>query len=113
MILETGDRVLIAHRRLFADDPCRFFLGIVDGYEAGVARITGNSWVRDPIQGSLARKEDERTKVISLSSGSLLVYQLPRSLDPSKVEIVHDTDAQLYLADGNGFRMDLSERLHG
>ena len=37
MILETGAKVLIAHRRLFEGDHGRYFTGVVEGYEGGLA----------------------------------------------------------------------------
>ena len=33
MLLEPGDKILVAHRRLFERDVVRFFLGSVDAYE--------------------------------------------------------------------------------
>jgi hypothetical protein len=43
MMLKEGDKILIAHRRLFEKDDVRFFVGRVDAYEAA----TGHSYVRD------------------------------------------------------------------
>jgi hypothetical protein len=36
MLLKTGDKILIAHPRLFESDQDRFFVGQVEDYEAGV-----------------------------------------------------------------------------
>ena len=74
MVLESGDKLLIAHRRLYEKDEMRFFVGHIDGYEAGIARLTGHSYVRDPIGGTMLEKSDLRTKILSLASGTLLVY---------------------------------------
>ena len=74
MLLQPDDKLLVVHRRLFERDGSRFFVGRVDGYESGIVRLTGFTFVRDPIGGAVSRKSDPRTKLFSLSSGTLLVY---------------------------------------
>ena len=78
MLLNEGDKILVAHRRLFARDEARFFLGRVDAYEAGVVKVTGHSYVRDMFAGKMLEKAELRTKLLSLSSGTLMVYLLPK-----------------------------------
>jgi hypothetical protein len=108
MILETGLPVLIFHRRLYEGDHMRHFLGVVEGYEAGVARVTGHTWVRDAYTGEFLRKNDARTKLISLSSGTLIAYQLPSTVDLDSVRI-ETSGAEVCVVDDSDFRMDLSE----
>ena len=110
MILEPGSKVLIAHRRLFDSDSGRFFIASVDAYEAGIARVTGHTWVRDTTFGKFQRKPAGVTKVISLSSGSLIVYALPDSLDLTSAMFVQN-GSSLALCDGRGFEMDMSESI--
>ena len=112
MILEAGSKVLLAHRRLFESDSVRFFVGVVDDYEAGMARITGHTWLRDGYRGIFTKKSDGRTKVISLSSGTIIVYQLPSTVQMSSLRF-DISEGTLLLEDGEGFRMDLSEGTHG
>jgi hypothetical protein len=80
MILKEGDKLLVAHRRLFEGDECRFFVGRVDAYEDGVVKATGRTFVRVVTGGRVIEKPEERTKILSLSSGTLMVYQLPESV---------------------------------
>ena len=47
MILNPGDKILVVHRPLFEADTARYFLGLVDAYEAGIAKVVGTSWVKD------------------------------------------------------------------
>ena len=112
-VIHEGEVVLIVHRRLFTDDQPRFFVGVVDAYDGGVARITGYTWRRDPhVNGAWRRKPDLRTKIASLTSGTLMVYSLP--LGPERigeVELFSSGDGSLLLRDGQGFQMDLSERM--
>ena len=108
MILKEGDLILVAHRRLFEKDDARFFVGRVDGYDSGVVRATGHSHVRDPMSGKMVDKADARTKILSLSSGTLIVYQLPGELDFEAMKFVIE-ERRLILTDGKAFRMNLME----
>lgn len=111
MLLKHGDKLLIAQRRLYEKDELRFFIGHVDEYESGIVKLTVHSYVRDPIGGSIIEKSDARTKILSLASGTLLVYQLPDDLDLDKAEFkVLDTHSSL--TDNEEFTMNLTEHPH-
>jgi hypothetical protein len=112
MILVQGDKVVIVHRRLFADDHARFFVGLVDGYEAGIAKVRGNTWIFDTFSGRLARKNDARTKIFSIASGTLMVYQLASDVELSSLRFETARDDKLVLTDGKGFSADFSESEH-
>lgn len=111
MLLKEGNKILVAHRRLFDKDVIRFFIGLVEAYEAGVVKATGHSYVRDPMGGHVVEKADKRTKILSLSSGTFIVYQLPDgvSLDALKFS---EVEGHLLLTDGKGFTMNLTETTH-
>ena len=108
MILEPGSIVLLSHRRLFESDHSRYFLGTVDGYEDGVASVTGYTWIRDAYLGHYVRKDDVRTKIVSLSSGTVIVYRLPDSVRVPAARI-ESQDTSTVLTDYAGFTMDLTE----
>jgi hypothetical protein len=108
MILEPGHKILVTHRRLYDTDHGRFFTGVVEGYEAGIARITGHTWVFDNYRGAFQRKEDPRTKIVSLSSGTVIVYQLPEAVDLDSLSVVVEKTG-VSLRDRRGFSMDLTE----
>ena len=108
MLLTSGSKVLIVHRRLFEKDHERFFIGEVDGYEDGIVRVRGYTWLRDLYAGGFFRKGGARTKILSLSSGGFLVYELPQKLDVDEAAICFEGDDQVVLR-GGGFEMDLSE----
>ncbi len=103
MLLKEGDKVLVAQWRLFEKDEVRFFVGRIDAYEAGIVKTTGHSYVRDMMGGRLIEKAEERTKILSLSSGTLLVYQLPGDVVIESLKFVV-TNGQLSLTDGKGSR---------
>lgn len=108
MILKSQDRVLVAHRRLFKGDDTRYFIGFVDAYGDGVARVTGYTWVRDSASGDFFRKDDERTKLVAIAAGTVIVYQLPESVDMGALTMKFEPNG-LFLEDGDDFRMNLSE----
>jgi hypothetical protein len=112
MLLKPGDTVLVAHRRLFKGDGVRFFIGRVDAYEAGVVKATGHSYTWDVLRGAMVQKTDERTKLLSLSSGALLVYQLPADVEPTRFTFL-EQDGHLALSSPTGYTMNLAEFTHG
>jgi len=110
-MLENGDKLLVAHRRLFQADQPRYFLGEVIAYETGLAKVRGFSFVRDQLESGFIRKDDLRTKFVSLSSPSVIVYQLPHETDVTAVHIQF-RDSELNLTDGKHLNMNLTEIAH-
>ena len=51
----------------------------------------------------------QRTKLMSLTSGTLIVYELPATVEITKVVLKADTKGAPELTDGDTFHMDLSE----
>ena len=103
----------MAHRRLFADDSPRFFTGVVEHYEQGIARVRGHSWLRDPVRGDVAKKGDQRVKLVALGSGTLLVYLLDEDVDMDRLRFDRGSGQEIVVHDGSGFEMDLTERRVG
>ena len=108
MILEVGNKLLLVHRRLFKEDLVRFFVGTVDYYQAGITKITGYSFARNPVTGEVRRKDDARTKLVALTSGTFLAYQLPTELQVDKVQFHLESDERLIIRESE-WEMDLSE----
>jgi len=108
-MLEAGDKVLIAHRRLFEKDQPRCFVGSVLAYDAGLVKVHGYSFARNLMSGALLRKDDTRTRILSILSGSFLVYQLPKE---TKLDQVHFEmrGTESFLTDGGSLTMNMSER---
>ena len=111
-MLELGEKLLIVHRRLFEMDSPRFFVGEVQVYESGIAKIKGYTFVKDVFSGNMKKKPDLRTKVVSIVSGTLIVYQLPVNVLLDSVIFSLDQDGGLVLTDGGGYSMDMSELVH-
>jgi hypothetical protein len=62
--------------------------------------------------GNMKKKSDLRTKIMSIVSGTLIVYQLPVIVLLDSVIFNLDQDGGLVLTDGEGFSMDMSEATH-
>ena len=108
MILQEGDKLLIVHRRLFENDHARFFVGQVDGFEMGIARMTGYTFGWDAISKNFNRKQDIRTKLFPISSGTMIAYCLPIELSV-ECATPETTDTGLYLMCPPEFSLNLSE----
>lgn len=111
MILIAGNKVLIVHRKLFPEDATRYFIGTVEGYESGTAKVTGHSFGRDQMSGEVLRKSEARTKIFSIASGTLIVYQLPDETNLSKTKFTHEKDGRISLSDGKNLFLDLTENI--
>ncbi len=110
MLFEPNAKVLIAHRRLFAEDSERLFFGEVLACESGIAKIRGYTFLPDAYRGGFARKDEARTKVVSIASGSVLVYELPANVQLDNLR-AETTGLFTRVTDGAGFQIDLSEHM--
>lgn len=112
MIIPAGSKILVCHRRLFHDDSPRYFLGVANAYENGMASVTGFTWIRDQINGKFQKRTDSRTKVMSLSSGTLICYILPDEVDVEVAEFLQNGN-KIWLKDlASGFCMELTEGIY-
>jgi hypothetical protein len=107
-VLKQGDKVLVAHRRLFDGDEVRYFAGIVESYDAGVFRATGWTFLQDATTKMLFKKEDVRTKLYSLASGTVMVYSLPDDVELGHLRF-EGRDGTLVLTDTQNLHMNMSE----
>ena len=110
-MLESGNVVLVAHRRMFAAEEPRYFLGQVIEFADGLAKVGGYTFVRDVSSGTFGRKDDLRIKILSIASPGLIVYQLP---DTTDVQATHfeTIGSECYITDGKALRVNMSENLH-
>ena len=108
MVLKPGDKVLIVHRRLFEKDSVRFLLGAVEEYDAGIAKVTGFTFTRDKMTAHVQKKDDARTRIVAIGSGTVLVYLLTGDPQIDKLRFVQ-AGSKIELVDGSGFKMDVTE----
>ena len=112
MVLRSGDKLLIVHRRLFDKDQSRLFIGRVEEYDAGLVKVAGRTFVRDPLSGEYVGRADTRIKILALSSGTLIVYQLPQNTQLENIQFILDSSGGITMTDGNVLSMDISEIPH-
>lgn len=111
MIFNDGDAVLISHRRLFERDEPRFFVGRLLAREGSLLKVEGYTFVRDLSNGHIIKKEEKRTKVLSLDSPGHIVYELPSDIDIDNTDILSG-NGDAFLVDGARPLVNLSERTH-
>lgn len=111
MIVELGDTVLVSHRRMFQHDEARFFVGKTIACDRELLKLEGFSFVRDLSSGHVIRKDEQRTKLLSLASPGYIFYQLSGDIDVSRVTVKNES-GDLFLVDGKRVLMNLSERSH-
>lgn len=108
MILHPGEKIHVIHRRFIEQESRRHFVGVVEAYEGGLARVTGFVWTVDPTKFAFMRRPDQRTRIISLVSGDVLVNVLPSSVDLEKIVYKQDKKG-VRVTDGSDWHLDLSE----
>lgn len=108
MILKKGEKVHIIHRRHFEKESHRHFVGTVDCYEEGVARVTGYVFTVDAAKFAFIRRPDPRTRLVSIVSGEVLINILPSSVDLDKVVYRHENRG-VRVTDGSAWHLDISE----
>ena len=108
MILNKGEKIHVIHRRHFDKDPHRHFLGIVDDYENGLARVSGHIFTVDFVKFNFFRRPEPRTRILALHSGDLLINILPASVDLDKVHYKTE-DRSVRVTDGSDWFMDISD----
>src|SRR4051812_45429456 len=108
MILQNGEKIHVIHRRNFETDPHRHFVGIVDSYENGLARVTGHIYTVDMVKFSFFRRAEQRTRIISLNTEDVLVNVLPESVQLEKI-IYKQEKSSVRVTDGSDWHMDISD----
>ena len=108
-MLDSGDKVLVVHRRLFEKDATRYFVGEVLVYDSGIAKVRGYTFVKDMFTGNMQKKSDLRTKLLAIVSGTLIVYSLPSTLPLETLYVCLNQNGGLVLTDNQEFSMDISE----
>ena len=108
MILKPQEKVHVIHRRFFPKEAHRHFIGVVEYYENGIARVTGHVFTVDRIKYTFMRRPEVRTRILAVASGDLLINVLPPQVDLEKVYYKQEKKA-LRVTDGSDWHLDLSE----
>ena len=106
-IIARGEIIHVLHR--FDRELKRHFVGRVECWQDGVARVSGYVFVVDDSSTQIfVKRPDIRTKLVALCDGELLINILPAAV---RLEDVHyeTIEHRLYLTDGKKWKMDLKE----
>jgi hypothetical protein len=108
MILKQGEKIHVIHRRRYEREPHRHFVGIVEAYESGLARVNGHVYTVDTVKSAFFRRPDKRTRILAIGSGDLLVNVVPPEVDLEK--IVYKLEKKsVRVTDGSDWYLDISE----
>ena len=107
-ILQPGEKLHVIHRRRLEREPHRHFVGTVEAYENGVARVSGYVYTVDTVKSAYFRRPDKRTRILAISSGDLLINVLPAHVDLDKV-IYKLEKKSVRVTDGSDWYLDISE----
>jgi len=108
MLLKLGEIVHLIHHRRFERDVRRHFIGVIEGYELGLARLNGYAFVTDDMnKHEFVRRPDRRTKIAALASGNLIVNVIPAGVEIAKIRY-ELRDRRLVVTDGS-WEMDIKE----
>lgn len=108
MILAKGEKVHIIHRRTLEHEPHRHFVGEVDDYQNGVARVVGYLYTVDREVGGYVRRPQKRIRIISIASGDTFVNVIPDSVDLENITYQQEKKA-IRVSDGSDWYLDISE----
>ncbi len=111
IFLQPGDKVLISHRRLFERDKTRYFVGTVLGFNEtnGLLKVEGYSITLPIGTSTFHKKASPNTKIISLTSGNFIAYQLHGEMDVETATIKFQEGGLVLLEDREGNYLDLTE----
>lgn len=108
MILRSGEKIHVIHRRFYKEDQHRHFIGTVEAYEGGVARVMGHVYTVDTTKFQYIRRPELRTRIISIISGDLLINVIPPNVNLDKITYKQEKKG-VRVTDGSDWHLDLSE----
>ena len=109
MIVETGDKVHIAYRPLFARQTQRHFIGEITEADGALCRILGYSIVYDIRAALYVRRQELRTTIVDLSESGYIVNLLDGDVDIEEIVYEKQDGVGLVATDGKGFMLELHE----
>jgi len=109
MVVETGEKLHVVTRRMFADDLRRHFIGVVDEVSDTTIRATGFGFVFDELKGEFVKSNEMRTRLITPGDAGLIIHIHPEAVDLASLRYGRGKGGARILTDGGGFEMAVSE----
>jgi hypothetical protein len=108
MILRSGEKIHVIHRRYYDKDAHRHFIGSVEAYEDGIARVIGHVYTVDTVKFQYMRRPEVRTRILSIVGGDLLINIIPPTVNLDQITYKQEKKG-VRVTDGSEWHLDLSE----
>lgn len=108
-MLNKGEKVFVITRRLFNGDRIRQFVGEVLESSNTLIKVRGYVFVHDDFTNEFVRRDDIRTRVISLVDAVNIIMVIPENVLLENVQYELDDLNQRVLTDKESFYMNLNE----
>jgi len=109
MVIAQGDKLHIITRRLFESDLRRHFAGIVEEVSGTLIKIRGYVFVFDESDNQFVRRDEERTRIFSVSDSGLIINIIPAESDLPRLQYEIDARGRRMLTDGKAFALNVTE----
>ena len=108
-MIATGEKVFVITRRLFDGDLRRHLVGEVKAATDVAMRVQGYSFVFDDVSKQFVRRDDLRTRIVSLIDAGLVIHILPDEVRLEDIQYVWDENNRRIITDQKTFSMNISE----
>lgn len=108
-MLKQGDKIYLILRKLFDGDRTRHFVGEVLEMSSTVVLARGYAFVHDSFTNDFVRRDDTRTRIISLVDAANIIFVVPEETIIEDVRFEVNSRNQHVITDKASFVMNLSE----
>lgn len=108
-MLENGDKVFVITRKQFDGDKIRHFVGEVIDSSDMAMKVRGYAFVHDDFTNEYVRRNDIRTRIISLVDAANIIWVIPKEVIVENVHIEINQRNHRIITDNDSLAMNLSE----
>ena len=108
MVLEPGEKIHVIHRQFYGDDARRHFVGEVVAFDGVLARVDGYLFAMDRPTNQFMKRDNPRTRIISMDSDSILVNVLPREAKIEAITYNYRGPGDIVVTDGSDWHLDIT-----
>lgn len=108
MVIQIGEKLHVATRRLFPGDVRRHFVGEVVAADGDQVRLEGFSFIFDPNRDDYIKRPEKRVRLLSITDASHVINVLPA--EAALEEITYELDdRKLVVTDHKTFDLEVNE----
>ena len=108
-MLSKGEKIFVITRRLFDGDRIRLFVGEVQASSDTAMKVRGYVFVNDDFTNEIVRREDIRTRIISLVDAINIIMVIPKEVILENVQYEINNMNERVITDKDAFTMNLNE----